>query len=54
MTYVYFVPGVSELTGDTNMTSVTREIEEEEAKSIALEQKLKQDLAKYKVRSNTP
>ena len=31
------------------MSSVTREIEEEEAKSVALEQKLQHDLEKHKV-----
>ena len=45
----WLVSAVSVMSGDTNMSSVTREIEEEEARSVALEQKLQGDLKKHKV-----
>ena len=42
---------VSIMSVDTSMSAVTREIQEEEEKSMSVEEKLKQDLKKYKVRS---
>lgn len=42
-------PAVSVMSGDTNMSSVTREIQEEEEKSKALEEKMKHELEKLKI-----
>lgn len=47
----HYILAVSVMSGDTNMSSVTREIQEEEEKSKALEAKMKHDLEKLKVRS---